>query len=48
MQRRAPGIHQPHRITDDVLSLIAHRLDLARLAPQRERPLRAFLTQARH
>jgi hypothetical protein len=33
MQRRAPGIHQPHRITDDVLSLIADLLDLARLAP---------------
>ncbi|MFF8387294.1 TniQ family protein [Streptomyces kanasensis] len=40
--------HQPHRTTDDVLSLIAHRLALPRLDSNTNDPLRAFLTHTRH
>ncbi|WP_308798036.1 hypothetical protein [Streptomyces sp. UH6] len=40
--------NQPHRTTDDALSLIAHRLELPSLASNANDPLRAFLTHTRH
>ncbi|MGV9884913.1 TniQ family protein [Streptomyces sp. NPDC003006] len=40
--------NRPHRTTDDALSLIAHQLNLARLTPSANDPLRAFLTHTRH
>ncbi|MFF2960025.1 hypothetical protein ACFVT1_14235 [Streptomyces sp. NPDC057963] len=38
----------PHHTTDDALSLIAHRLNLARLPPRAHDPLHVFLTHTRH
>ncbi|MEV6027785.1 TniQ family protein [Streptomyces sp. NPDC052036] len=37
-----------HHTTNDALTLIAHRLDLERLAPSANDPLRVFLTHTRH
>ncbi|BBJ37451.1 hypothetical protein SSPO_001690 [Streptomyces antimycoticus] len=39
---------QQHHGADDALSLITHRLSLARLTPNTHDPLRAFLTHTRH
>ncbi|MEV0281318.1 hypothetical protein AB0I22_33720 [Streptomyces sp. NPDC050610] len=39
---------QLRRGTDDALNLIAHRLELPRLASNANDPLRAFLTHTRH
>ncbi|MFE7425651.1 TniQ family protein [Streptomyces sp. NPDC057545] len=36
--------NRPHRTTNDALSLIAHRLNLAHLTPSASDPLRIFLT----
>ncbi|MER8162718.1 TniQ family protein [Streptomyces sp. NPDC094472] len=40
--------NRPHRITNDALTLIAHRLGLTRLTPNANDPLRVFLTHTRH
>ncbi|WP_329059388.1 hypothetical protein OG511_42360 [Streptomyces sp. NBC_01453] len=40
--------NRPHRTIDDALSLIAHRLNLTRLTPSANDPLRVFLTHTRH
>ncbi|QTD95794.1 TniQ family protein [Streptomyces cyanogenus] len=40
--------NRPHRTTNDALILIACRLGLARLTPNANDPLRAFLTYTRH
>ncbi|WP_308295212.1 TniQ family protein [Streptomyces sp. PSAA01] len=40
--------NRPHSTTNDALTLIACRLGLARLTPNANDPLRAFLTHTRH
>jgi hypothetical protein len=40
--------NRPHRTPNDTLTLIACRLGLARLTPNANDPLRAFLTHTRH